>query len=90
MSTLRETFLEELSDIYDAEKQILKALPKMAKAARFDRLRELFEEQLLETEITPINVLGSHTHLKGGIMVGFGVQGYLFAIGALVRLQSKK
>ena len=28
-------------------------------------------EQLLYEEITPINVLGSHTHLKGGIMVGY-------------------
>src|ERR1043166_6843325 len=28
-------------------------------------------EQLLEEEITPVNVLGSHTHLKGGIMLGY-------------------
>jgi Mn-containing catalase len=41
---------EELRDILHAEKQLLKALPKMAKAARFDRLRELFEVHLQETE----------------------------------------
>jgi hypothetical protein len=34
MSTLRETFLSELTDIYDAEKQLIKALPKMARAGR--------------------------------------------------------
>jgi len=50
MSALRETFLEELSDLYDAEKQLLKALPKMAKAAENEELREAFESHLEETE----------------------------------------
>jgi ferritin-like metal-binding protein YciE len=50
MNTLRETFLEELADIYDAEKQLVKALPKMAKAAENDQLREGFEEHLEQTE----------------------------------------
>lgn len=50
MSTLRETFLEELADIYDAEKQLVKALPKMAKAAANQQLREGFEEHLEQTE----------------------------------------
>jgi len=50
MSILRETFLHELGDIYDAEKQLLKALPKMAKAARSDELREGFEEHLRQTQ----------------------------------------
>jgi ferritin-like metal-binding protein YciE len=50
MSTLRETFIEELKDLYDAEKQITKALPKMAKAAEHEELREGFETHLEETE----------------------------------------
>lgn len=50
MNTLRETFLEELADIYDAERQLIKALPKMAKAAENDQLREGFEEHLQQTE----------------------------------------
>jgi ferritin-like metal-binding protein YciE len=50
MSTLRETFLDELADIYDAEKQILKALPKMAQAAQHEDLRHAFEEHLEQTE----------------------------------------
>ena len=45
-----DLLVEELKDILHAEKQLTKALPKMAKAARFDRLRELFEEHLIETE----------------------------------------
>jgi Mn-containing catalase len=47
---LDELLIDELRDILHAEKQLTKALPKMAKAARFDRLRELFEQHLLETE----------------------------------------
>lgn len=50
MSTLRETLLETMADVYDAEKQLLKALPKMAKAAQHDEVRELFETHLQETE----------------------------------------
>jgi len=47
---LSELLTEELRDLLHAEKQLLKALPKLAKAARFDRLRELFEVHLTETE----------------------------------------
>jgi len=50
MSTLRETFLEELGTIYDAEKQLLKALPKMAQASGHEDLRHAFEEHLEQTE----------------------------------------
>lgn len=50
MSGLRETFLEELKDLYDAEKQLLKALPKMAKAAQNEELKAAFEQHLEETE----------------------------------------
>ena len=47
---LHELFLDELADIYSAEKQLVKALPKMAKAANSDELREAFESHLAETE----------------------------------------
>jgi Mn-containing catalase len=46
---LSELLIDELRDILHAEKQLTKALPKMAKAARFDQLRELFEQHLVET-----------------------------------------
>ena len=47
---LAELLIDELRDILHAEKQLTKALPKMAEAARFDQLRELFEIHLAETE----------------------------------------
>src|SRR3984957_13443911 len=45
-----ELLVDQLRDILHAEKQLTKALPKMAKAARYDQLRELFEIHLGETE----------------------------------------
>jgi ferritin-like metal-binding protein YciE len=50
---LKELFVEELKDIYDAEKQLIKALPKMAKAAESEDLRSAFDEHL---EITRMHV----------------------------------
>jgi ferritin-like metal-binding protein YciE len=47
---LHELFLEELADIYNGEQQLTKALPKMAKAAQSDELRQAFESHLQETE----------------------------------------
>jgi ferritin-like metal-binding protein YciE len=43
---LQELFVDELRDVYDAEKQITKALPKMVKAVESDELRAAFEEHL--------------------------------------------
>lgn len=47
---LHKLFLDELADIYYAEHQLVKALPKLAKAAHNDQLREALEEHLEETE----------------------------------------
>lgn len=47
--TLHDAFVDELRDTYDAEKQLLKALPKMAKAATSEQLRGAFEAHLEET-----------------------------------------
>lgn len=50
MKTLNELFESELKDMYDAEKRIAKALPKMAKAATCTKLQAAFESHLQETE----------------------------------------
>jgi ferritin-like metal-binding protein YciE len=47
--TLHDAFLDELRDTYDAEKQLTKALPKLAKAATSGALRDAFESHLDET-----------------------------------------
>ena len=48
--TLHDAFLDELRDLYNAEKQITKALPKMAKAAHAAPLANAFQSHLKETE----------------------------------------
>ena len=47
---LKELYVEELKDIYNAENQLVKALPKLAKAAASDELRQGFEEHLEQTK----------------------------------------
>jgi len=49
-SEFKELYIEELRDIYSAETQLVKALPKMAKAAESDELRSGFEEHLEQTK----------------------------------------
>ena len=48
--TLESLFYEQLKDIYYAERKILKALPKMARGAQSDALRQAFETHREETE----------------------------------------
>ena len=48
--TLHDAFVDELQDSYDGEKQLIKALKKMAKAAKADGLRVAFETHLEETQ----------------------------------------
>ena len=50
MRTLEDLFLDALADMYYCEKQLEKALPKMAKAATHNDLKMAFESHLTETE----------------------------------------
>jgi ferritin-like metal-binding protein YciE len=50
IETLQELFIDELKDLYSAETQIIKALPKMIKNANSDELRGAFEEHLEQTK----------------------------------------
>jgi ferritin-like metal-binding protein YciE len=47
--SLQELYIDELRDLYNAETQLVKTLPKMAKASSSDELREAFENHLRET-----------------------------------------
>jgi ferritin-like metal-binding protein YciE len=51
IETMQELYVDVLQDLYDAEQQILKALPKMAKAANSEELRDGFQEHLAQTQI---------------------------------------
>jgi len=49
MKTLRDLFLNELADVYDAERRTVKALPKLAKLATCKRLKAVFEAHLTDS-----------------------------------------
>jgi ferritin-like metal-binding protein YciE len=51
MDDLRELFIDELRDVLSAEKQLVKALPKMAKAASSAKLKKGIEKHLKQTEV---------------------------------------
>jgi len=49
LNSVQDLLIDELRDIYHAEQQLVKALPKMAKAAKSDQLRQAFQHHLEET-----------------------------------------
>lgn len=51
LETLQDLLIDQLKDIYSAETQLVKALPRMAKAATSESLREAFESHLEETKV---------------------------------------
>jgi ferritin-like metal-binding protein YciE len=50
LDTLKTLYINELRDLYNAEHQLIKALPKMAKAASSEELQEAFEKHLEQTK----------------------------------------
>lgn len=63
LNTLQDLYIHELKDLYSAEKQLIRALPKMAKAATNEELAAGFEKHLEETKDHAARlekVLGSH------------------------------
>jgi ferritin-like metal-binding protein YciE len=50
IQSMEDLFLEQIEDLYDAEKRLVKALPKMAEASTSQSLRQAFQSHLMETE----------------------------------------
>ena len=66
MDSLAELFEDELKDIFNAENQLLKALPKMAKKASSPTLKEAFTSHLAETQghVERLNEIGKMLEVK--------------------------
>jgi ferritin-like metal-binding protein YciE len=66
INPLEELLVDELKDIYSAENQIIKALPKMAKAATAPELKRAFERHLEETkrQVERLNQIGESLEIK--------------------------
>ena len=50
IESMEDLFLEQIEDLYDAERRLVKALPKMAEASTSQTLRQAFQSHLMETE----------------------------------------
>src|ERR687891_2916474 len=66
INPLEELLVDELKDLYSAEHQIIKALPKMAKASSSPELRRAFERHLEETrrQVERLNQIGETLDIK--------------------------
>jgi ferritin-like metal-binding protein YciE len=63
LNTLKDLYIHELKDLFSAEQQIIKALPKMVKAAKSEKLADGFEQHLEQTK--------SHADRLEKILTGF-------------------
>ena len=70
MKTLKDLFLDEIADMYDAERRIVKALPKLVKAATSEKLKAALLAHLQETEghVTKL-VSGDTTNQPVGVEI---------------------
>jgi ferritin-like metal-binding protein YciE len=91
VESLQELFLDELKDLYSAEKQITRALPKMAKAATSPKLKEAFQSHLEETngQIERLETIFEMLQKKGTGKTCEGMKGVL-AEGSEVLGETKK
>jgi ferritin-like metal-binding protein YciE len=91
VGSLEELFLDELKDLYSAEKQITKALPKMVKAATSPNLKEALQNHLEETnnQIQRLETIFEKLGKKGTGKTCEGMKGVL-AEGAEVMQELKK
>ena len=91
VENLEELFLDELKDLYSAEKQITKALPKMIRGATSPSLKEAFEAHLEETngQVDRLEEIFGMLNRKGTGKTCEGMKGVL-AEGAEVLGETKK
>src|SRR3984893_17972762 len=69
LETLEDLYIHELKDLYSAEKQLIRALPKMAKAAKNEQLSAGFQEHLEQTKEHAARIeriLNGHRQAKRG------------------------
>jgi ferritin-like metal-binding protein YciE len=79
VKTMEDLFLEEIRDLHDAEKQIVKALPKMAKATTSEELKKAFEDHLEQTRghVERLERIFSTIGAKSGGVKCQGMEGLL-------------
>lgn len=87
LETLKELYIDELKDLYSAEKQILRVLPKMARAAANPRLANCFRDHLVQTREHAVRlekILASHKQGTRGPKCK-GMEGILEEAAEIIR-----
>jgi ferritin-like metal-binding protein YciE len=79
LNTMNDLFAHEMKDLYSAEKQIIEAVPKMAKAASSEELKTAFEQHLTMSEehLRRLQAAMRQLEIKPGNTVCKGMQGLL-------------
>ena len=79
LNTLEDVLKEQLADLYSAENQLVQALPKMARAAHSEDLREAFDHHLAETKehVRRLETAMHELSFSGGGVVCEGMQGLI-------------
>jgi ferritin-like metal-binding protein YciE len=79
LETLRDLYVEQLQDLYSAETQLVKALPKMAKAASNPQLQSAFKEHLTQTEqhVQRLEQIFNQLNTKPGKQTCKGMEGLI-------------
>jgi len=79
LNSLQDLYIEQLQDLYSAENQLVKALPKMAKAASTPELRQAFEEHLVQTQthVQRLEQIFKQRGAKTGNVTCKGMQGLI-------------
>jgi ferritin-like metal-binding protein YciE len=79
LNTMNDLFAHEMKDLYSAEKQIIEALPKMAKAASTEELKTAFKQHLTVTEehLKRLQAAMGQLEIKPGNVVCKGMKGLL-------------
>ncbi|MCI0628624.1 MAG: ferritin-like domain-containing protein [Acidobacteria bacterium] len=87
IATLEELFTNELKDLYDAERQILKELPKMVDAASSPKLQKGFQQHLEQTKkhVERLDQIFENRHVSAGRKKCKGIEGILEEGGELLK-----
>jgi len=92
LEDLRDLFVEHVQDLYSAETQIVKALPKMAKAATAPELKQAFQKHLTQTEehVQRLQTIAKELNFKPEGKKCKGMEGLLAEVEEMIKEDADK
>ncbi|MBA3946570.1 MAG: ferritin-like domain-containing protein [Herpetosiphonaceae bacterium] len=91
LETLRDLYVEQLQDLYSAENQLVKALPKMAKAASHAQLQSAFQEHLTQTQnhVQRLEQIFQQLGTKAGGQTCHGMEGLIIEGDEMIKTKGE-